>query len=418
MSNKVLNKLNTIAAKGYKFFIALVAIVFIMLVIMLGYIVNKKYTVAIMTVAEPENRKSTLIIQQEEENVQKLKEIIDKNTCDIVKEEIYVEEADLEFTTRYEKSDKIATSTIQVVQDGIDGKQKITKKKKYINGELISDEVVGSQIVKSSVDKIVKIGTGPGYLKYQVSKNDTMYVTSNTLALRQEANNDAQKIITINENDEIKVLQIADDWYLVQYGTYSGWAKADCLTKNDPNKNISNNNEGGNYSKSQLLQNLSFGMSLNKKSGLSLAQFEKIFENNENDKKGVMKENAKYFYYAEQQYNVNGVFLASVAIHESNWGTSAMAQNKKNLFGYGAYDRDPSGNAYSFASYSEGIDLLARVFVKYYLNPKGTTIYNGETATGSHYNGNTLTSVNTKYATDKNWANSVYKWMQYLYNKI
>lgn len=245
-----------------------------------------------------------------------------------------------------------------------------------------------------------------------------MYVTSNTLALRQEANNDAQKIITINENDEIKVLQIADDWYLVQYGTYSGWAKADCLTKNDPNKNISNNNEGGNYSKSQLLQNLSFGMSLNKKSGLSLAQFEKIFENNENDKKGVMKENAKYFYYAEQQYNVNGVFLASVAIHESNWGTSAMAQNKKNLFGYGAYDRDPSGNAYSFASYSEGIDLLARVFVKYYLNPKGTTIYNGETATGSHYNGNTLTSVNTKYATDKNWANSVYKWMQYLYNKI
>ena len=85
MSNKVLNKLNTIAAKGYKFFIALVAIVFIMLVIMLGYIVNKKYTVAIMTVAEPENRKSTLIMQQEEENVQKLKEIIDKNTSDIEK---------------------------------------------------------------------------------------------------------------------------------------------------------------------------------------------------------------------------------------------------------------------------------------------------------------------------------------------
>ena len=50
MSNKILNKLNTIVAKGYKFFIALVAIAFIMLVIMLGYIVNKKYTVAIMTV--------------------------------------------------------------------------------------------------------------------------------------------------------------------------------------------------------------------------------------------------------------------------------------------------------------------------------------------------------------------------------
>ena len=31
MSNKILNKLNTIATKGYKFFIALVAIAFIFL---------------------------------------------------------------------------------------------------------------------------------------------------------------------------------------------------------------------------------------------------------------------------------------------------------------------------------------------------------------------------------------------------
>ena len=163
---------------------------------------------------------------------------------------------------------------------------------------------------------------------------------------------------------------------------------------------------------------LNFNMSLNKPSGLSLAQFEKIFANNTNDKKGIMKDNAKYFYYAEQQYNVNGIFLAAVAIHESNWGTSAMAQNKKNLFGYGAYDRAPSENAYSFGTYAEGIDMLARVFAKYYLNPKGTAIYNGEVASGNYYNGSTLTGVNTKYASDKNWANAVYKWMQYLYNKF
>ena len=33
-------------------------------------------------------------------------------------------------------------------------------------------------------------------------------------------------------------------------------------------------------------------------------------------------------------------------------------------------------------------------------------------------NGETLTGVNTKYATDKNWANRVYYYMQYLYNKL
>jgi len=37
---------------------------------------------------------------------------------------------------------------------------------------------------------------------------------------------------------------------------------------------------------------------------------------------------------------------------------------------------------------------------------------------GAHYNGSTLSAVNQKYATDKSWANKVYKWMEYLYGKI
>ena len=53
-----------------------------------------------------------------------------------------------------------------------------------------------------------------------------------------------------------------------------------------------------------------------------------------------------------------------------------------------------------------------------YINPKGTNIYGGEIAVGTYYNGATLSGINKKYATDKNWANSVYKHMQYLYNKL
>ena len=130
------------------------------------------------------------------------------------------------------------------------------------------------------------------------------------------------------------------------------------------------------------------------------------------------KENAKYFYYAEQSYGINGVFVAAIGIHESAWGTSKIATNKKNLFGYGAYDMSAYSSAYSYNGYAAGIDMISRVLVKHYLNPKGTSIYGGEQAIGTCYNGNTLTGVNTKYATDKNWANSVYKHMQYLYNKL
>ena len=66
----------------------------------------------------------------------------------------------------------------------------------------------------------------------------------------------------------------------------------------------------------------------------------------------------------------------------------------------------------------ESIDLIARVFSKYYLNPAGTSIYDGQVASGAYYNGATLTGVNKKYASDKNWANAVYSWMKFLYNNL
>ena len=158
-------------------------------------------------------------------------------------------------------------------------------------------------------------------------------------------------------------------------------------------------------------------MSLNKPSGLSLEQFKKVLSDSKDTNK-IFENNAEYFYYIEKQYNINGIFVAAVGIHESAWGTSKIATSKMNLFGYGAYDSNPYNGAYHFSNYSECIDLIARVFVKYYLNPKGTEIYGGEKAQGTYYNGATLSGVNTKYATDKNWANGVYNHMKYLYNKL
>ena len=162
---------------------------------------------------------------------------------------------------------------------------------------------------------------------------------------------------------------------------------------------------------------LNFNIALNKPSGFSLEQFEKALTDSK-DKYGTFKENAKYFYYAEKQYNINGIFVAAVGIHESAWGTSGIARNKYNLFGYGAYDSNPYNGAYKFENYGESIDLVSRVFVKYYLNPKGSKIYDGGTANGKYYSGNTLSAVNKKYASDKGWANKVYTYMKYLYGKI
>ena len=391
-----------------------ILILIITVAICIAYVISAREKVTYASTYN-ENEKNYKMVNK---NGVDLQEIILKNTTNAKKEEIIKKEIDLEYTTKYNNNPNLPTGMIQVIQEGIDGKQEEITKKTYTGEQLIKEEVVGNIVTKSSVNKIVEIGTG-GYVKqYNVKVGDELYVTTNFLAVRIEPKDDSEKLITLKKNTKIKVLKIQDEWYQIKYDTYIGWSKGECFTYLNPNEKSEEATAGSKYSKQQLLNTLNFDMKLNKPSGLSLEQFKKIFENEERDKNSIFKNNAQYFYYAEKQYNVNGVFIAAVAIHESGWGGSSIASNKNNLFGYGAYDRDPYNSAYEFSNYSEGIDLLARVFAKYYLNPKGTKIYDGNLADGSYYNGETLTGVNKKYATDKKWANGVYYWMKYLYNNL
>lgn len=347
-----------------------------------------------------------------------IEEIVENNTKVQKIEVLEEQETDVEFTTQYIENSSLAKGKMQVLQEGVDGKQNAILKNIYEGDELISSTQVSSRITKASVDKIVQIGTGAYSNNYVPVVGDILQATSTTLAIKLNPDENSDKVITINKGDKVTLKAKQNDWYYVSYDNYLGWAKSESLAYVDPNGTGDGDENNIQYTKEQLTQNLGFSMLLNRPSGLTLDQFRQIFENDSNDVNEVFKNNADYFYYIEQQYNINGIFVAAVGIHESGWGTSTISKNKKNLFGYGAYDSDPSGSAYTFQSYSEGIDLVARVFVKYYLNPAGTPIYGGETATGTYFEGATLTAVNTRYATDKNWANAVYKWMTYLYNKL
>ena len=349
---------------------------------------------------------------------------IQNNSKAGLKEEYTVEEVELEFLTKYKNNASLPKGTLQVIQEGRKGKQQITTKKTYENDQLISEEQVSAKITKAAVNKIVEVGTGSGRASnYEVKVGDTVYVTSDRLSVMVEPSEESQKVATLSQNDELKVLEIQGEWYRIRSGSTIGYVKKEATTyrnyvQEETEKNSSNiNTSTSQKSKAELLSTLSFGMALNKPSGLTLEQFKTILSDSK-DKNKIFEQNAEYFYYIEKEYNINGVFVAAVGIHESAWGTSKIAQEKYNLFGYGAYDSNPYNGAYTFSDYSECIDLLARVFVKYYLNPAGTSIYGGETASGKYYNGPTLSGINQKYATDKNWANSVYTTMKYLYNKL
>ncbi len=345
-----------------------------------------------------------------------VEEIMNKNAEEAQQDEYYVEETELEYITKYQQNEQLPTGVMQVIQEGRNGKQEITTKRSYKNGEVVLEEQISSKITKASINKIVEVGSGKGRSTYKVKVGDTVYVTSDRASVMTEPSEEAQKIATLTKGMDVKIVVIENGWYKISGQGVDGYIKGENTTYINPNAkyegNINNNLENKNN-----IQSLRFDMALNKPSGLSLEQFKKVLTDSK-DKNNIFKNNAQYFYYIEQQYNINGLFVAAVGIHESNWGTSKIAQNKHNLFGYGAYDSNPYNGAYQFTNYSESIDLIARVFVKYYLNPKGTSIYGGEKAAGTYYNGPTLSGINKKYATDKNWANGVYKHMQYLYNKL
>ena len=404
-------------SKLWVYILVSVIAVAIVIAIIFGIYITKN-----ISYASEENTKTVAveipIAPQDKSKKINIEEIVENNTKVQKIEVLEEQEIDVEFTTQYIENNSLAKGKIQVLQEGVDGKQNAILKNIYEGENLISSTQVSSRITKASVDKIVQVGTAAYSNNYVPVVGDSLKATSTTLAIRLNPDENSDKVITINKGDIVTLKAKQNDWYYVSYDNYLGWAKSENLEYVNPNGTGDGDENNVQYTKEQLTQNLGFSMLLNKPSGLTLDQFNKIFENDSNDVNNIFKDNAEYFYYVENQYGINGIFVAAVGIHESAWGTSNISKNKKNLFGYGAYDSDPTGSSYTFQSYAEGIDLVSRVFVKYYLNPKGTPIYGGETASGTYFEGATLTAVNKRYASDKNWANAVFKWMTYLYNKL
>lgn len=416
--NKIKITLKTIIILAFAFFTILYIIIFFNMY----FPTNKSY--AKETATNPDNASKTINTTKENQEISQankidIDQIINQNTNNGQTEQITKKEEILEYLTEYRTNKEIPKGMSVVVQEGRQGKQEITIKTTYDkDGNQIKEEQTNATITKASANKIVEIGGANYTSNYKVKVGDKIYVTSDELAVRAEATEESRKITTLKKEDELKILEITQNWYKISYQNITGWVKAECTIYINPNASEEQKQTTAETkTKGQLLSTLSINMQLNKPSGLTLEQFKKVLSDNKDTNK-IFEENAEYFYYIEKQYNINGIFVASVGIHESAWGTSKIALQKNNLFGYGAYDSNPYNGAYNFTNYSESIDLLARVFVKYYLNPAGTNIYGGEKAEGTYYNGPTLKGINTKYATDKNWANAVYSKMQYLYNKL
>ena len=99
---------------------------------------------------------------------------------------------------------------------------------------------------------------------------------------------------------------------------------------------------------------------------------------------------------AEATFGVSAYWLVGASVLESDWGYSDIAQEKNNLFGYGANDANPYQDALTFTSFSACIDFVAQVVSTNYLAP-----------TGEFFSSPTMQGMNVYYATDPLWASKI-----------
>lgn len=337
-------------------------------------------------------------------------EIMVENTSENKK--LVNEVRDIAFETKYENTENLPKDEKQTKQEGKVGKLKVTALQEYQNEEMVNEEIIESEVQEEAIEEIIYVGTSEFLQKYKVHIGDTVYLVEPG-ELKKEQDASSETITNISRYLNLTLKEMSGEWAKVTYGDKEGYIKLDKLTSEYVNPKIVEQNRI-----QKLKETVKEDMPLNKVSGLTLSDYKTIFANDKDDKRNVFKDNAENFYNAEQKYKINGIFLASIGIHESAWGTSALAVQKHNLFGFSAYDRDPINSATNFNDYSEAIDGVAKALAKNYLYPAGTTITDGVIATGSYYNGTSIEAVNKRYASDQNWHTKVYSYMQYLYNKL
>lgn len=349
---------------------------------------------------------------EKNENTLDLEKIINENISIIKTKEVVIEEREIPYGTVTIESDQLPLDEEAIMQEGENGLEQVKVVKNYENDIFINENILAKTILKETKGKMIQIGTSEFLKKHKVHIGDTMYVTADVF-VKKENNTESADIIKVSKYLDVTLIEMAGEWCKISYNGIEGYMQCENLTSEKTTPKIIEQNRI-----QRILLTLDMNMALNVPSGLTLKDFNRVLSNNSSDINHIFRDNAEVFYNIEQKYNVNGVFLAALAIHESGWGTSTIANDKNNLFGYGAYDSNPYDGAYIFETYEESIDLLGQVIAKHYINAPGTKIHNGEIATGKYYNGSSLSAINVRYSTDKGWATKVYSIMEMLYSKL
>lgn len=351
-----------------------VLLVLIVLIVLFTFsLFSRNYIFAVSVNNDPKNKIGTF---EKNENPKDVYQILSENISSVHQKEIFDQEEDINFETRYIYNKDVPEGEETTLQEGIIGKKIVTYVTSYENGQVISQDSIGERLLQNSQEEIIEVGTSKLLKDYNIHIGDNLYCL-NDVGLKKTIDINSEDWVIIPKFFDVKTKEIIDEaWIKVSFDKkYTGYIQSNLLTSETLTPGIEESSR-----QAKIINNVDITMELNTPSGLLPSDYERILGNQPSDTNNVFKENYRAFYDAEQKYGINGVFLASIAIHESGWGKSSIAVQKHNLFGFGAYDNSPFESAVTFATYSDGIDVVASWLASNYLNTAGTLLKTGEIA--------------------------------------
>lgn len=137
---------------------------------------------------------------------------------------------------------------------------------------------------------------------------------------------------------------------------------------------------------------------------LSSNQISEIISKHFSNSTVIKPSDAQGIYDAQQKSGMSALAILGIGALESGYGTSNIAKQKNNIWGWNATNVNPGGNATSFSQMSQGALEFANKYLKTYYNGYGAkSIYaagTGNNPSGKGYAYNDDGSINSKWATD------------------
>lgn len=176
--------------------------------------------------------------------------------------------------------------------------------------------------------------------------------------------------------------------------------------------NTSNEEEGNNLAgvnPSDLVT-----MDVTKMPKLTTGQISAIIEKHFPNSTVITASDAKGIYDAQNKTGMSALAILGIGALESGWGTSNIAQKTNNIWGYGATNDNPEGNAHRYNQMSEGAAQFATEYMNTYYNNYGAkSIYAAGTGNNPKGMGYAYFDNGT---INPGWATSVGNIMESLYN--